>query len=99
MILPPALMRRWCSQLSSPFGLCGPSAQLFSFPKMTSRETKILVADDVSDSGLQPLRDAGFSVEKKTGLSPDELGISLVDFVGLIFRSELILTAKCNEAE
>ena len=32
------------------------------------------VADEVSDSGLQPLRDAGFLVEKRTGLSPVELG-------------------------
>src|SRR2546427_6176415 len=98
MILPPALMRRWCSQLSSPFGLCGPSAQLSSFPKMTSRETKILVTDDVSDSGLEPLRDAGFLVEKKTGLSPDELREALVGAEGLIVRSETKVTASLMDA-
>src|SRR5437870_5797197 len=98
MILPPALMRRWCSQLSSPFGLCGPSAQLSSFPKMTSRETKILVTDDVSDSGLEPLRDAGFLVEKKIGLSPDELREALVGAEGLIVRSETKVTASLMDA-
>src|SRR2546426_4924384 len=98
MILPPALMRRWCSQLSSPFGLCGPSAQLSSFLKMTSRETKILVTDDVSDSGLEPLRDAGFLVEKKIGLSPDELCEGLVGAEGLIVRSETKGTASLMDA-
>ena len=36
---------------------------------------KIFVADDVSDSGLQPLREAGFKVEKRTGLSKDQLAV------------------------
>ena len=39
-------------------------------------ETKIFVADEVSDSGLQPLRDAGFVVEKQTGLKAEELATS-----------------------
>src|SRR6059058_4273495 len=60
---------------------------------MTSENRNILVADDVSDSGLQPLRDAGFLVEKKTGLSPDELREALVDAEGLIVRSETKVTA------
>src|SRR5213082_372985 len=65
---------------------------------MTSENRNILVADDVSDSGLQPLRDAGFSVEKKTGLSPDELGKALVDVEGLIVRSETKVTANLMDA-
>jgi hypothetical protein len=32
------------------------------------RDMKILVADDVSESGLKPLREAAFTVEKRTGL-------------------------------
>src|SRR6266446_6384732 len=59
---------------------------------------RILVADDVSDSGLQPLRDAGFLVEKKTGLSPDELREALVDAEGLIVRSETKVTADLMDA-
>src|SRR6185436_14893203 len=35
---------------------------------MTTAQTTIFVADEVSDSGLQPLRDAGFLVEKRVGL-------------------------------
>src|SRR5438034_10663181 len=65
---------------------------------MTSENRNILVADDVSDSGLQPLRDAGFSVEKKTGLSPDKLREALVDVEGLIVRSETKVTANLMDA-
>src|SRR5438094_4912805 len=65
---------------------------------MTSENRNILVADDVSDSGLQPLRDAGFLVEKKTGLSPDELREALVDAEGLIVRSETKVTAGLMDA-
>ena len=65
---------------------------------VSSHTTKILVSDDVSDSGLQPLRDAGFSVEKKTGLSPDELREALRDAEGLIVRSETKVTANLMDA-
>ncbi|HSB28736.1 MAG TPA: phosphoglycerate dehydrogenase [Pyrinomonadaceae bacterium] len=59
---------------------------------------KILVADDVSDTGLQPLRDAGFEVEKRTGLSKQELISSLQNCDGLIVRSETKVTADILEA-
>src|SRR6266704_5948851 len=65
---------------------------------MTSENTNILVADDVSDSGLQPLRDAGFVVEKKTGLAPDELRRELTDCEGLVVRSETKVTAELMDA-
>ncbi len=51
-------------------------------------ETKILVADNVSDTGLQPLHDAGFVVEKRTGLDLTALREALSDCVGLVVRSE-----------
>src|ERR1700724_3055120 len=54
---------------------------------------KILVADDVSDSGLQPLRDAGFVVEKRTRLAPEALREALRDSDGLVVRSETKVTA------
>jgi D-3-phosphoglycerate dehydrogenase len=57
-------------------------------------ETKILVADEVSDSGLQPLLDAGFVVEKRTGLNPTELPEALSGCVGLVVRSETKVTAE-----
>ena len=54
---------------------------------------KILVADDVSESGLQPLRQASFDVEKRTGLPKAELIEALKDCEGLIVRSETKVTA------
>src|SRR6188474_2323799 len=55
---------------------------------------KIFVADDVSDTGLQPLRSAGFNVEKRVGLSRAELAEALKDSDGLIVRSETKVTAE-----
>ena len=54
---------------------------------------KIFVADDVSDTGLQPLRSAGFNVEKRVGLARAELVEALKDSDGLIVRSETKVTA------
>ena len=54
---------------------------------------KILVSDDVSENGLEPLRAAGFVVEKKTGLKPDELREIVRDYDGLVVRSETKVTA------
>ena len=59
---------------------------------------KIFVADDVSESGLQPLRSAGFIVEKRSGLAPAELREALKDCEGLIVRSETKVTSELLEA-
>src|SRR5260370_37105706 len=59
---------------------------------------KIFVADDVSDSGLEPLRAASFKVEKRTGLSHRELAIALADCEGLIVRSETKVTSDLLDA-
>ena len=55
--------------------------------------TKIFVADDVSESGLGPLRSSGFIVEKRPGLALPELREALKDCEGLIVRSETKVTA------
>jgi D-3-phosphoglycerate dehydrogenase / 2-oxoglutarate reductase len=60
--------------------------------------TKIFVADDVSESGLGPLRAAGFTVEKRPGLAPRELREALQDCEGLIVRSETKVTAELLDA-
>jgi D-3-phosphoglycerate dehydrogenase len=65
---------------------------------MTSAKVNILVSDDVSDSGLQPLRDAGFSLDKKTGLAPDPLREAISDCDALIVRSETKVTAELMDA-
>lgn len=54
---------------------------------------RIFVADEVSDSGLGPLRDAGFEVEKRTGLNPEELTTAIAGCAGLVVRSETKVTA------
>ncbi|HLL73145.1 MAG TPA: phosphoglycerate dehydrogenase, partial [Pyrinomonadaceae bacterium] len=56
-------------------------------------DIKILVSDDVSESGLEPLRAAGFTVDKRTGLKPDELREIVRDYDGLVVRSETKVTA------
>src|SRR4028118_1547356 len=49
---------------------------------------KVFVADDVNEEKLAPLRDAGFTVEKRIKLSTEELAGAMKDFDGLIVRSE-----------
>ena len=61
-------------------------------------ETKIFVADEVSDSGLQPLRDAGFVVEKQAGLKAEELRDKLAAYSGLVVRSETKVTADLMDS-
>ncbi len=58
---------------------------------------KIFVADDVSDTGLEPLRSAGFTVEKRVGLARADLAEALKDSDGLIVRSETKVTADLLE--
>ena len=58
---------------------------------------KILVADEVSDSGLEPLRAAGFSLEKRTGLSAAQLVDALQGCEGLVVRSETKVTDDTDE--
>lgn len=60
---------------------------------MSTDQIRIFIADEVSDSGLQPLRDAGFLLEKRTGLSAAELGDVLPNYSGLVVRSETKVTA------
>ncbi len=63
-----------------------------------STTTKILIAEDVSESGIQPLRVAGFSVEKRTRLSRNELLEAVRDYDGLIVRSETQVSAQLMDA-
>ena len=59
---------------------------------------RILIADDVNESGLQPMRAAGFVVEKKTGLSPEALAKELSTAHGLVVRSETTVTAELMDS-
>ena len=65
---------------------------------MSAQKVKIFVADDVNESGLEPLRAAGFMVEKKTRLAPDDLREAVRDCDGLVVRSETKVTADLMDA-
>src|SRR5918911_3133506 len=57
-------------------------------------DIKIFVADDVNEGGREPLRAAGFEVEKRTGLRGEELAEALREADGLVVRSETKVTAE-----
>ena len=59
---------------------------------MSTNQIRIFIADEVSDSGLEPLRSAGFALEKRTGLAPNELVEAIRGCEGLIVRSETKVT-------
>jgi D-3-phosphoglycerate dehydrogenase / 2-oxoglutarate reductase len=61
-------------------------------------QNKIFVADEVSDSGLQPLRDAEFAVDKRVGLNPTDLREALAGCAGLVVRSETKVTAELMDS-
>ena len=65
---------------------------------MSTPRVKILVADDVSDTGLQPLRDAGFVVEKRIGLKGPELRAAVADCAALVVRSETKVSADLMDS-
>lgn len=65
---------------------------------MTVANPRILVADDVSEAGLEPLRSAGFTVEKRVKLPADELLRAVRECDGLIVRSETRVTDELMSA-
>lgn len=48
---------------------------------------KILVSDPIADSAVQQMRDAGLTVDVKTGLPPEELETIIGSYDGLVVRS------------
>jgi D-3-phosphoglycerate dehydrogenase len=65
---------------------------------MKPAQIKIFVADEVSDTGLQPLRDAQFLVEKRVSLSLEALRQALKDCAGLVVRSETKVTSDLMDS-
>ncbi|KAA9007196.1 phosphoglycerate dehydrogenase [Paenibacillus spiritus] len=60
---------------------------------------KVLVSDPISDLGIQQLMEAAdVTVDKKTGLSEDELVAIIGDYDGLLVRSQTTVTPKIIEA-
>lgn len=58
---------------------------------------KILVSDKLSTEGVKILQAAGFTVDCKYNLAPDELKKIIGDYDGIIIRSETKLTADIIE--
>jgi len=54
---------------------------------------KVLVADSMSQVGVEVLQAAGLEVDVKTGLKPEELKAVINDYEGLIIRSATKVTA------
>ena len=58
-----------------------------------SEPTKVLIADDMSKKAVDLLGGAGFSVDVKTGMKPDELAAVVGQYHGLGIRSASKVTA------
>lgn len=54
---------------------------------------KVLVSDNISTKGVDVLKNAGFQVDVKVGLSPDELKSIIGDYHALVIRSATKVTA------
>lgn len=59
---------------------------------------KIIITDPIAPEGVQLLRDAGFTVDEKTGLSPDELLKVIPEYDAIIVRSATKVTAPVIQA-
>jgi len=59
---------------------------------------KILISDPMAPEGVKILKDAGFDVIEKTGLSPEELAKVIPEFDGIIVRSATKVTKEVIEA-
>jgi len=59
---------------------------------------KVLIADPIAPQGIEILKDAGFVVVEKTGLSSEELAKIISDYDGIIVRSATKVTKEVIEA-
>lgn len=55
---------------------------------------KVLVSDNLSQIGIDILRNAGLEVDVKTGLAPEELQAIIGEYDGLVIRSATKVTAE-----
>ncbi|MBF0458184.1 MAG: phosphoglycerate dehydrogenase [Nitrospirae bacterium] len=54
---------------------------------------KVLVSDNISDKGVEILKNASLDVDVKTGMTPDELKACIGQYDGIVIRSATKLTA------
>jgi len=55
---------------------------------------RILVCDPIAEDGVEALRRGGADVDVRTGLSPEELRVSVDDYDALVVRSETKVTRE-----
>ena len=58
----------------------------------TAKTLKVLISDPISANGREILEKAGFSVDFKTGMKPEELKAAIGKYDALIVRSETKVT-------
>jgi len=59
---------------------------------------KVLVADKISDTGIEKLHAQGYEVDVKTGLAEDELVAIIPEYDAMIVRSATKATRRIIEA-
>ncbi len=59
---------------------------------------KVIITDPIAPAGVQILRDAGFTVDERPGLKPDELIKVIPEYDAIIVRSATKVTAEVIEA-
>src|SRR5687768_3299790 len=59
---------------------------------------KVLVADALSEAGIEALRKKGLTVEVRTGLTEDQLVAAIKDYDALVVRSATKATRRVLEA-
>ncbi|MBF0517979.1 MAG: phosphoglycerate dehydrogenase, partial [Nitrospirae bacterium] len=58
---------------------------------------RVLVSDNISDKGVEILKNAKLEVDVKTGMTPDELKACIGQYDGIVIRSATRLTADVIE--
>ncbi|KJU87174.1 D-isomer specific 2-hydroxyacid dehydrogenase, catalytic region domain protein, partial [Candidatus Magnetobacterium bavaricum] len=59
---------------------------------------RVLISDNISNEGVEILRQAGLEADIKVGLPKDELIACLSDYDGIVIRSATKLTADVIES-
>lgn len=59
---------------------------------------KVLVCDEISESGIKLLRNAGFQVDIKFNITPEQLKQTIAEYDAAIVRSRTIFTKEILEA-
>jgi D-3-phosphoglycerate dehydrogenase len=59
---------------------------------------KVLVSDNISPKGVAILKNAGFEVDVKIGMKPEELKACIGEYHGLVIRSATKVTAEIVDA-